>query len=84
VAELRREALRWAEGRLLHAADAASERVAQLLNSTDERIVLGAARLVLAAALQVHEHVTLADRLEELERLAARPLGEDANSRWSA
>lgn len=69
VSQLRRDALAAAAGQLSAAAVEATARLRQLVQSTDGKIALGAARAVLEFAKSLGETVDLAAEVEELRRL---------------
>ncbi|MHB1424906.1 MAG: hypothetical protein ACYC3I_17175 [Gemmataceae bacterium] len=67
VAELRREMISRAMGRLADGMGAAADRLRQLLAANSEAVQLGACRALLELSLKLRESVELEQRLDALE-----------------
>jgi hypothetical protein len=67
VAELRREMLTSALGRMSHNMTRAADTVAALLDAEEPHIRLRAARALMTLGLKLHDSLELSERIEALE-----------------
>lgn len=74
VSELRGEMVGRACGQLADGMTAASTKLRQLLDATDERVALSAARSILELGIKLRDAVELETRIAALERNANTPL----------
>jgi hypothetical protein len=72
VGELRGEMTSRAAGRLVEGMVAAADRLRQLVDATDERVALAAAKELLAASVRIREATELEQRLADLEEQLAQ------------